>query len=208
MPTSDTIKAAWITGLLGVAGTIAGAVLTNGYGLFPSPRPTPTFPTPPPTQAAFAASPPTEPATSSRYTTRPPTEPATSSRITAPPPNAAAVPASYQGTWTGVVTQSNNVSYQLTLKIGAGSVGTGVGSWQIPIFGCSGVLVLESGGGPLVVRQNTTFNPNLQCFSQVEGTVTLQGSSGLTYQILGATTTNGQFIKGNPVLGSGTLTRL
>ncbi len=194
MPTSDTIKAAWIAGLLGVVGTIAGAVLTNGYGLLSFPRPTPTFPTPQPTQAAFTAS--------------RPTAAATSSRITAPPPNAAAVPASYQGTWTGVVTQSNNATYQLTLKIGAGSVGTGVGSWQVPIFSCSGVLVLESGGGPLVLRQNTTYNPSLQCFSKFEVTVTLQGSSRLTYQILGATTTNGQFINGNPVLGSGTLTRL
>jgi len=187
MARSEVIRAAWITGTVGAVGTIVGAVVTGGFGLINSktPAPSPSV-NPPATVAPVVSAPPT------------PT----------PTPNAngnqAAVPASYQGTWTGEVSQSNDVSYQLTLKIGPGNVGTAVGSWQVPTFGCSGELDLESGGGPLELRQGTTFNPTLQCFSQFEVSVTLQGA-GLDYQILGVTTTNGEFIKGNPVFGTATL---
>ena len=64
--------------------------------------------------------------------------------------------------------------------------------------------MLESGGGPLQLRQETTFNGNGDCYSHSTTNVTLQGSD-LAYQTIGATTTNGQFFDGDPTLNSGTL---
>ncbi len=89
------------------------------------------------------------------------------------------------------------MSYSLTSKIGSGSVGAAVGSWQVPVFGCSGELDLESGGGPLELRQITTFNPGEQCISQFEVDVSLQGSD-LDYEIIAVTTVSGQFCQREP----------
>ena len=177
---SDNVKAAWITSVVGAAGLIIAAIVTHGFGL------------------ANSSS------SSSAGDGTPVTVATTPVAGTTTPPNVAAVPSSYQGTWTGVVTQSNNVSYSLTLQIGSGNVGNAVGSWKVPVFGCSGELDLESGGGPLEMRQVTTFNPNDECFSQFEISVSLQGSD-LDYEIKAITTVSGQFVNGNPTLGAATL---
>jgi hypothetical protein len=172
MPSSDVIKAAWITGTLTVAGAIVGAIFTGGYGLtHPGPATTPT-PSPPTTITSSPAA------------------------------NPDTVPSDYQGTWTGTVTQSNGTSFQLTLKIGSGSVENAIGSWQLPTFNCSGILILESGGGPLELYQETTFNGNGECYAHFTSDIALQGS-GLGYQIIGGTSTSGQFFSGN--LASGDL---
>jgi hypothetical protein len=175
MPRSETITAAWITGGLALAGAIIGALVTGGFGLVSPSKPSPT-PTSPP-----------------------------STPVTAVAANPAAVPASYEGTWNGVVTQPNGTSFQLTLKIGSGSVGAGVGSWQLPTYNCSGLLILESGGGPLQLYQETTFNGAGECYAHFTANVTLQGSD-LDYQIIGATTLSGEFLPGDPSLGSADLT--
>lgn len=174
---SDAVKAAWISGVLGAVGTIIAASLTHGFGLANSPSPSGSSSPVAVTTTAAAA--------------------------TTTPANVAGIPASYQGTWSGEVNQSNGVSYSLTLKIGSGSVGAVVGSWQVPTYGCSGELDLESGGGPLEMRQVTTFNPNLQCFTQFEISVALQGGN-LEYEILAVTNTSGQSFSGNP-FGTATL---
>lgn len=103
-----------------------------------------------------------------------------------------------------MVTQFNGSSFQLTLKVGAGSVGNTVGSWQLPTFNCSGILNLESGGGPLELQQVTEFNGNGSCYSHCTIDVTLQGSD-LAYQIIGATSVSGEFFEGDPTLATGTL---
>ena len=103
-----------------------------------------------------------------------------------------------------MVTQTNGSSYQLTLKIGPGNDGTYVGSWQLTTFNCTGVLYLESGGGPLELQQITDFNANDECYAHDTFDVTLQGSD-LAYQIIGATQVNGQFFAGNPTLATGIL---
>lgn len=181
MPSNETIRAAWITGICSLAGAIVAAIVaavfTSGFGLIHSSPVTPT-PTPP-------------------HTTSPPP-------ITTPTPNEAAVPSSYEGTWSGVVTQSNGSPYQITLKIGAGSVGDLVGSWQLPTFNCSGTIDLNSGGGPLELFQNTNFNGDGECYSHFTSNVTLQGSS-LVFEIIGATSQSGVFSAGDPTLASGTL---
>jgi hypothetical protein len=178
MPSSETIRAAWITGFCSLAGAIiaaiVAAVFTGGFGLIHS---SPATPTPIPPHA------------------------------TSPPPvNEATVPSSYQGTWSGVVTQSNGSPYQITLKIGAGTVGNGIGSWQLPTFNCSGIIDLDSGGGPLELHLDTTFNGDGGCYSHFTSDVTLQGSS-LDFEIIGATSTSGVFSAGNPTLASGTLSQ-
>jgi hypothetical protein len=170
MPTSETIKAAWITGSLALAGAIIGGLVTGGYGLF-HPTQSTSQPTPPPTTISS---------------------------------NADTVPTDYQGTWNGVITEPSGTSYQLTLKIGSGSVNNAVGSWQLPTFNCSGILILESGGGPLQLYQETTFNGNGGCYAHFTSDVALQGSD-LSYQIIGGTTTSGEFTAGDPTLGSGDL---
>jgi hypothetical protein len=175
MPRSETITAAWITGGLALAGAIIGALVTGGFGLVTPSKPTPT-PTPPP-----------------------------STPVTTAATNPAAVPASYEGTWNGVVTQPNGTSFQLTLKIGSGAVGADVGSWQLPTYNCSGLLTLESGGGPLQLYQETTFNGAGECYAHFTANVTLQGSD-LDYQIIGATNLSGEFFSGDPSLGSADLT--
>jgi hypothetical protein len=176
MPSNETIRAAWITGICSVAGAIIAAiiaaVLTSGFGLIHSSAATPT-PNPPHTTSS-------------------------------PPPNEAAVPSSYQGTWSGVITQSDGNPYQITLKIGAGTVGNLVGSWQVPTFNCSGTIDLDSGGGPLELFQDTTFNGEGDCYSHFTSNVTLQGSS-LSFEIIGATSTSGAFFAGDPTLATGTL---
>jgi hypothetical protein len=181
MPSNETIRAAWITGFCSLAGAviaaIVAAVFTSGFGLIHS---SPATPTPEPPQTTSA----------------PPT--------TASPPNEAAVPSSYQGTWSGVVTQSNGPPFQITLKIGAGSVGDLIGSWQLPTFNCSGTIGLNSGGGPLQLYQATNFNGAGECYSHFTSSVALQGSS-LIFEIIGATSTSGVFSAGNPTLAFGTL---
>jgi hypothetical protein len=177
MPKSEAITGAWISGGLALAGAIIAALVTGGFGLVGShPAPAPTPTTTSSAPVAVAAA------------------------------NPAAVPASYQGTWNGVVTQANGSAFQLTLKIGSGSVGANVGSWQLPTFNCSGLLTLESGGGPLQLYQETTFNGAGECYAHFTANVTLQGSD-LNYEIIGATEVNGQFFAGDPSLASGDLTQ-
>lgn len=180
---STEVKAAWISGITGAVGVIIAAVVTGGFGLAhpgpPSPSPSPPSSSPSPSPSPLSPS-------------------------LSPLRNAAAVPPSYQGTWTGLVTQADTPSYSLTLQIGTGNIGNAVGSWQIPLFGCSGELYLESGGGPLEMRQVTTFNPGLKCYVQFEIAVSLHGDN-LGYVIKAITMTSGQFVNGNPVIGDATL---
>jgi len=170
----NSIKAAWISGSLGLVGAIIAAIILFHGSSGPTPTPTPS--------------------------------PATSS----PGPTASApvngVPSSYQGTWTGVVTQSVGNPYQLTLKIGSGGVGNAIGSWQVPTLNCTGVVYLESGGGPLELQQVTDLNANDLCYARFTADVTLEGSD-LSYQIIGATSVSGQFYNGAQTpLATSTLT--
>lgn len=176
MPSNETIRAAWITGFCSLAGAIIAAIVAAVF--------TSGF--------GLIHSPPTTPAPSPSHTS------------SSSPPNEAAVPSSYQGTWSGVVTQLNGTSYQITLKIGTGNVGNLIGSWQLPTFDCSGTIDLNSGGGPLEIYQDTTFNGEGECYSHFTSNVTLQGSS-LSFEIIGGTSTSGVFTAGDPTLASGTL---
>jgi hypothetical protein len=159
----NSIKAAWISGSLGLVGAIIGAIILFHGNSKPAPSP------PSPTTASPVST--------------------ASSPING-------VPSSYQGTWTGVVTQSVGNPYELTLKIGSGGVGSAIGSWQVPTLNCTGVVYLESGGGPLELQQVTDLNANDLCYAHFTADVTLQGSD-LSYQIIGATSVNGQFYNGD-----------
>jgi hypothetical protein len=183
---SDAVKGAWISGILGAIGTVVAAVLTNGFGLG-SPHPVPSLTSP------VAAT----------------TVPAVVTTPSSPAPTSAdfgAVPSGYEGTWTGWVTQWNGssyINYLLVLKIGSGAVATTAGSWEVPAYGCGGYFILESGGGPLEIREVATYDPNSDCFSQFDASVTLNGSQ-LDYRLLAVTNASGQPLSADP-LGTGTL---
>lgn len=92
--------------------------------------------------------------------------------------NSSAVPASYQGTWSGSIAFTTmGITAGFNLLLDPGQVGQQVGNWENTTAGCSGPAILESSSIPLTLRLNTTLNPTGECVPQSDVEVTLQGTT-------------------------------
>ncbi|WP_067454842.1 serine/threonine-protein kinase [Actinomadura macra] len=130
-------------------------------------------------------------ATAGRNSTTPPTATAGS---TGGPSSAGGVPAGFDGTWKGTLTQTGGItmgdsSTTATVKLKAGTNG---GTSEYETWGCHDTLVATSVSGSTVVFQETPQDSNGTTGFCIGGTVTLRLVSGtLEYTSPGVGTTRG-----------------
>ncbi|MEV0235339.1 hypothetical protein [Nonomuraea sp. NPDC050786] len=106
---------------------------------------------------------------------------------TAEPDGSVSVPEDYQGTWSGRIDWmvAGWGSYNTTLTITSGSLTAMVGQFTTNGGQCRGLLYLESGGGPVVLRLSTTYNVG-SCSVLADVKLTLRGDDELDYELVGA----------------------
>ncbi|MEV4110434.1 hypothetical protein [Nonomuraea sp. NPDC049695] len=103
------------------------------------------------------------------------------------PDESVSVPEDYQGTWSGRIDWMvpGWGSYNTTLTITPGSLTAMVGQFTTNGGQCRGLLYLESGGGPVVLRLSTTYNVG-SCSVLADVKLTLSGDDELDYELVGA----------------------
>ena len=91
-----------------------------------------------------------------------------------------AVPAAYQGTWSGeVVFPTIGATAQFTISLSPGQAGSQVGQWQNVTAGCEGTVTLENSNVPLNLHLTTTSNPTGVCVPETDVQAS-ESANGLT----------------------------
>ncbi|MFC4007166.1 hypothetical protein ACFOY2_08040 [Nonomuraea purpurea] len=168
-----------IVAVIGACAVVLAALIPVALAQLTKPEPTPT-PTPV-SGSSPVSSPPADPPTPE--TTEPPRQPAADEGIS--------VPEDYRGTWSGTIVWRAPMqgSYTTTLTITAGSLGTMVGQFSAANGTCRGAVWLVSGGGPIVVRLQTTYDGG-GCSQVADAKLTLNDDE-LAYDLVAATFVNG-----------------
>ncbi|MEV1172727.1 hypothetical protein [Nonomuraea sp. NPDC049784] len=115
------------------------------------------------------------------------------------PDESVSVPEDYQGTWSGRIDWlvPGWGSYNTTLTITSGSLTAMVGQFNTNGGQCRGLLYLESGGGPVVLRLSTTYNVG-SCSVLADVKLTLNGDDEMDYELVGAQFVNGYVNQPSP----------
>ncbi|MGA4989548.1 hypothetical protein [Nonomuraea bangladeshensis] len=190
-----------VVAIIGACAAILAALIPVAISRFDDPEPTPSPTTATPTRDVTPIGDETPAGDDTPSADDPP-------ETTAPGPDPAlAVPEDYRGSWSGQVDWRPPLqgSYSTTLTISAGSVGAMVGQFSAQGDTCRGVLGLEAGGGPIVLRLRTTYDGG-GCSSLADVKLTLDDDGDLRYELIAAQFPQG-FVNQPAPPATGTLTR-